>query len=169
MIFSFIRQCVEHMVTRGPSNKLFSRLRCKYYHHKLMPGSRKFSSMTGLAIPCPEKVFIGSHVTMNEHVIINACNGGEIHIGEDCLIGPFTVMRAADHIFDDPGTPIRLQGHKGGKIVLEGDVWIGAHVTITRNVTIGKGSVIGDNSVVTHDIPPYSVAVGRPAEVIKKR
>ena len=36
-------------------------------------------------------------------------------------------------------------------------------------VTIGKGSVIGAGSVVTHDIPPYSVAVGCPAKVIKKR
>ena len=36
-------------------------------------------------------------------------------------------------------------------------------------VTIGDGCVIGAGSVVTKDIPPYSVAVGVPAKVVKSR
>jgi acetyltransferase-like isoleucine patch superfamily enzyme len=35
-------------------------------------------------------------------------------------------------------------------------------------VTIGDHSVIGANAVVTKDIPPYSVAVGNPAKVVKQ-
>ena len=57
----------------------------------------------------------------------------------------------------------------GGGIIIEDDCWLGSHVTVTKGVRIGKGSVIGANSVVTKDIPPYSVAVGTPAKVIKKR
>lgn len=49
------------------------------------------------------------------------------------------------------------------------DVWIGAGVSICRNVKIGNGCVIGAGAVVTHDLEPYSVVVGVPAKVIKKR
>ena len=49
------------------------------------------------------------------------------------------------------------------------DVWIGANVTILRGVQIGDGAVIGANSLVNKDIPPYAIAVGNPAKVIKFR
>ena len=53
-------------------------------------------------------------------------------------------------------------------IVVEDNVWIGEWVTILKGVTIGEGSIIGCNSVVTKDIPPYSVAAGNPAKVVKQ-
>lgn len=53
--------------------------------------------------------------------------------------------------------------------VIGNDVWIGAGVTICRNVKIGNGCVLGGGTVVTHDIEPYSVVVGVPGRVIKKR
>ena len=49
------------------------------------------------------------------------------------------------------------------------DVWIGAGVIVNNGVTIGDGAVVGAGSVVTKDIPPYSIVVGAPARVIKKR
>lgn len=52
---------------------------------------------------------------------------------------------------------------------IEDDVWIGARVCILPGVTIGKGSVIGACAVVSKSIPPYSVAVGNPAKVVKTR
>jgi|SRR5436190_2576008 acetyltransferase-like isoleucine patch superfamily enzyme len=55
------------------------------------------------------------------------------------------------------------------KIVLEGENWIGANVTIIGGVTIGRGSIIAAGAVVTEDIPPYSIAGGVPAKVIKSR
>ncbi|WP_318484299.1 CatB-related O-acetyltransferase [Photobacterium leiognathi] len=53
--------------------------------------------------------------------------------------------------------------------IVGNDVWIGAGVIVLRGVTIGDGAVIGASAVVTKDIPPYSVACGVPARVIKKR
>jgi acetyltransferase-like isoleucine patch superfamily enzyme len=56
-----------------------------------------------------------------------------------------------------------------GPIVVQDDVWIGAGATVLAGVTIGKGSVIGAGSVVTRDIPPYSIAVGSPCKVVRRR
>lgn len=56
-----------------------------------------------------------------------------------------------------------------GAISIGHDVWIGSNVTILSGVTIGTGAVIGANSVVSKDIPPYAIAVGTPAKVIKFR
>jgi acetyltransferase-like isoleucine patch superfamily enzyme len=52
--------------------------------------------------------------------------------------------------------------------VIEDECWIAANTVITAGVTIGKHSVIAAGAVVTKNIPPYSIAVGNPAKVIKK-
>jgi galactoside O-acetyltransferase len=52
-------------------------------------------------------------------------------------------------------------------VVVEDKAWIGFNVSILKGVTIGEGAVIGACSVVTHDIPPYAVAVGNPARVVR--
>lgn len=49
------------------------------------------------------------------------------------------------------------------------DVWIGDGVFIKNGVKIGDGAILGARAVVTKDIPPYAVAVGCPAKVIKYR
>jgi len=53
--------------------------------------------------------------------------------------------------------------------LIEEDVWISSNCVITKGVTISRGAVIGAGAVVKKDIPPYSIAVGVPAKVIKKR
>lgn len=54
-----------------------------------------------------------------------------------------------------------------GPVIIEDDVWLGEGVCVMPDVRIGRSSIIGANSVVTHDIPPYSVAAGAPARVIR--
>ena len=54
-----------------------------------------------------------------------------------------------------------------GDVIVEEDVWIGMNVTLLPGVTIGRGAIIGAASVVTKSIPPYAIAVGNPAKVIK--
>ena len=54
-------------------------------------------------------------------------------------------------------------------VIIEEDVWIGDDAIILSGVTIGRGSVIAAGAVVTKSIPPYSIAGGCPAKVIKKR
>lgn len=60
--------------------------------------------------------------------------------------------------------------NKGNKaVIIEDDVWIGQNAVILPGIKIGKGAVIGAGAIVTKDIEPYSIAVGVPAKVIKKR
>ncbi|MDA3960262.1 MAG: acyltransferase [Planctomycetota bacterium] len=94
---------------------------------------------------------------------------GRIRIGNQVRIAPGVMMIAADHVFDNPDVPIHGQGMRPGDIVIGDDVWIAGRVQVMAGVTIGTGSVIGAGAVVTRDIPPYSVAVGIPAVVVKQR
>ncbi len=56
-----------------------------------------------------------------------------------------------------------------GKIIIEDDVWLGTNALILSGVHIGRGAIIAAGSVVARDIPPYSIAAGTPAKVIKYR
>ena len=94
---------------------------------------------------------------------------GIVKIGNNVRIAPNSMIIAGDHIFSDKNRPICEQGLDKRPVTIEDDVWIAGGVHIMAGVTIGKGSVIGAGSVVTRDIPPYSVAVGAPAKVIKNR
>ena len=57
---------------------------------------------------------------------------------------------------------------KERRITIGNDVWLGAGVIVLPEIAIGEGSIIGAGSIVTKNVPPYSVAVGNPARVIKK-
>lgn len=46
--------------------------------------------------------------------------------------------------------------------------WLGFGVTVLKGVTIGEGAVIGAGSVVSKDIPPYTIACGNPAKVVRQ-
>lgn len=52
-------------------------------------------------------------------------------------------------------------------ITIEDGCWLGGGVIVCPGVTIGRRSVIGAGAVVTRDIPPFSLAVGNPARVIR--
>ncbi len=108
-----------------------------------------------------ESTYIGPYVCM--------AGPGFIKIGRDCMIASHSSLYANNHIFSDPNIPFKEQGVTTKGIVIEDDCWLGTGVRVLDGVTIGKGSVIGAGSVVTKDIAPYSVAVGVPARVIKKR
>lgn len=153
----------QHATALLPDSPLGSHLRWLFYRNRLQHCGR-FISCTGFWVNGHKTVSIGEAVRINRHVMIDA-EDGEICIGCNVLIGPYCVLRAADHVFSDPQRLIEEQGHQGGTIRIESGCWLGSHVVVTRNVTIGEGSVIGAHSVVTRDIPPYSIAMGVPAVV----
>jgi acetyltransferase-like isoleucine patch superfamily enzyme len=112
-------------------------------------------------------ISLGSNCTVNSYAILYGHGG--LEIGNDVRIAPQVMIMPMNHIYKDPHVPIRRQGIRSQGIKIEDDVWLGAGAVVLDGVTIGKGSVIGAGAVVTEDIPPYSVAVGVPARVRKKR
>lgn len=112
---------------------------------------------------------VGRNTYIQSGCILNVFEGSII-IGENCMIAPRCVFMPYNHSFADTGRPMREQPLVSkGDIVLEDDVWLGVNVSIMDGVTIGQGSIIGAGSVVTHSIPPYSIAIGIPARVVRQR
>jgi maltose O-acetyltransferase len=87
-----------------------------------------------------------------------------VSIGENVQIGPYTVILDSD--FHD------VKDHFGEgaaqAVYIEDDVWIATRAIILKGTRIGKGAVIAAGAVVTKDVPPYCLAAGVPARVIKK-
>lgn len=106
----------------------------------------------------------------NSNLGINCKVRGPLEIGEDVMMGPNCIIITSSHNHSSVETHMIYQGDTAiQKVIIEDDCWIGFNVIILPGVTIGKGSIIGAGAVVTKDIPPYSIAVGVPARVIKDR
>jgi virginiamycin A acetyltransferase len=102
-----------------------------------------------------------------------------VKIGSFCSIGSNVTIQEHNHRTDRTSTyfmAARIFGESPGldldskgPIEISDDVWIGSGCTILSGVSIGRGAVIGAGSVVTRAIPPYSIAVGNPARVVRQR
>jgi acetyltransferase-like isoleucine patch superfamily enzyme len=133
---------------------------------------------------------IGNNVLIGRNTTLS-CKGGDIEIGDYSNIGPNNILisesslktgkyvftsghiymiAGGNHTFERRDIPIWFQPSvsKGG-ILLEDDIWIGASATILDGVRIGKGAIIGAATLVHKRIRPYTINVGVPAQLIKKR
>lgn len=136
------------------------------------------------------EIIIGKNTVINDRVYLDTeQKGGYIHVENDVYIGTGTTLfghrglEIGDHVlmaqnitltpyshkFSDPETNIIKQGGHSKKVVIGRDSYIGMGVCIMYSGDIGEGSVIAAGAVVVKPIPPYSVAVGCPARVIKRR
>lgn len=116
------------------------------------------------------KLIIKNNVSITDRCIISAAN--RIEIGNGCLLGRDTFITDNSHGKNITLEELDISPHERdiyskGTVIIGDNVWTGKNVCIMPNVKIGSGAIIGANSVVTHNIPPYSVAVGSPAKVIK--
>jgi acetyltransferase-like isoleucine patch superfamily enzyme len=123
------------------------------------------------------------------HGVIIDCWGGSIHIAENVFIGPYVVIYghgrvtigrntlismhcrivSSNHTIPDRHITIRSQPDILLPVNIGEDVWLGAGVTVLGGVSIGDGCIVGAGAVVTKDLPPYSIAIGVPAKVIRNR
>jgi len=184
-----ISEWLESLFIKNIPGRIGRRLRRMYWFRKFSHCSF-FSLATGCIIMGAENISLGDKVNIMHNcylfahnngkieigdrsglsidVVLGAADDGKIIIGNDVLVGPGVVMRASNHRYEKKDIPISKQGHSGGQIIVEDDVWISAKAIILPNVTVGKGAVIGAGAVVNRDVPPYALAVGVPAKVIKE-
>jgi len=118
-------------------------------------------------VAVPENLIFGKYVSIERNCYI-AANGG-VSIGDYTQISENCTVFSDEHLYDK-GDYIPISNKKIKKpVTIEDFVIIGANVSILPGVTIGRGSIVGMGSVVVNSIPAYSVALGNPARVIKKR
>ena len=120
-----------------------------------------------------------SHVTHHYEWL-----GDKLIIGKFCQIasGVEFVMNGANHQMNavstfpfftlegwDMAPPANKDMPLKGDTVIGNDVWIGQNAVILPGVHIGDGAIIGANSIVGSNVEPYTIVVGNPARVLRKR
>ena len=112
------------------------------------------------------------------------------HIGDKLIIGKFCqiaagvefVMNGANHqmnaittfpFYTLKGWEMNAPSAKDlplkGDTVIGNDVWIGQNAVILPGTHIGDGAIIGANCVVGGNVEPYTIVIGNPARVVRKR
>lgn len=134
-------------VVIGENSKLLCYNRVSDVERPILRIGSDFHATRRFTIQCANSVIIGDNVLVASDVAIIDYNHG---------LDPRTT-----NYLDNP-----LES-KGGVRIGNG-VWIGNNCVILQNVSIGEKSIIGAGSVVTKDIPPYCIAAGNPAKVIKE-
>ncbi len=133
------------------------------------------------------RITVGRHTYgINERSLFSVQSPDQptVSIGNYCSVAPGAVILAnADHPTNLPSLfpfrtvlyaldkkqPLNVDVTSRGPVEIGHDVWIGANAIILSGVSIGSGAVIGAGAIVTKDIPPYAIAVGNPARVIRYR
>ncbi|MDD4601001.1 MAG: acyltransferase [Negativicutes bacterium] len=122
---------------------------------------------TGVIRNLGEGLTIGNNVGIAQNCFIQV--RGKVIIGNNVIFGPSVSIFSENHNFSDNSKFINEQGEFRKGVIIEDGVWLASNVTVLDGVKIGKNSIIGAGSVVTKNIPAYSIAIGNPARVIKRR
>ena len=115
------------------------------------------------------EISIGANCWIGDYFNISSIN--RITIGNNVLMGRWVTILDNDHGKSSQEemcvSPLKRCLYSKNPITIGDRVWIGDKVTILAGINIGEGAIIGSNAVVTKDVPPYSIAVGVPAKIIK--
>lgn len=107
------------------------------------------------------KVVLGRQNVVNAHL--------DVEIGENALFGDWIYVCDFDHAHERLDVPIKRQGLRCSPTRVGADVWIGEKASVLRGADVGAGCVIGSQALVRGVVPPFSIAVGSPARVVRSR
>lgn len=146
-----------------------------FKHYYVDPNPSKFGhygNNTSIARPCdlkkPSNIYLYDFVRIGPKSNIMTSGKGKFVMKRGCLCSENLVVVTSNHR-QHIGEYLNSNNEDAvyGDVIVEEDVWIGVNVTLLAGIRVGRGAIIGACSVVTKDIPPYSIAVGNPAKVIK--
>ncbi len=112
------------------------------------------------------ELIIGNGTRIGMYSIFNG--GDSIRLGNNVLIAGFVYLQTSMHQYKK-GININEQGYHHAPIIIEKDVWVGAHSTILPGVKLEEGAVVGSNAVVNKNVEKNTVVGGVPAKVIRER
>jgi acetyltransferase-like isoleucine patch superfamily enzyme len=118
-----------------------------------------YALLHGARIICDAEVEIGDYALISWNVILM----DSYRVPIDVLGRRRALERAADR------STRFLDGETAAQAVhVEPNVWLAFGVCVLPGVRIGRGSIVGAQSVVCEDVPPYCVAAGNPARVVRR-
>lgn len=126
---------------------------------------------------CPLNLNIGIFSKFNHR---ESQVGDMVMIGSYCSIGLVTLAdrsacaektsilsRSPQHNFTDPNRLVMSESNSPSRVTIGYDSHVGAGCMVLAN--IGEKCIVGPGSVVVADIDDYSIALGNPARVVRKR
>jgi len=123
----------------------------------------------GVGCSVDSRSSVGCYTSINSYSIVT-----KAQIGNYCSIGNFVTIGPGEHDLTQISTSSLFYENSYKNLTkkdckIGNDVWIGNFAFIRRGVLIGHGAVIGAHSVVLQDVPQFSVVVGVPSKIIRKR
>jgi acetyltransferase-like isoleucine patch superfamily enzyme len=118
----------------------------------------------------PATLRVGRNVFFNGGAHVS----GDITIGDNVLFGPGVTLLSGNHLFAIKGHSIaqlRMSAtnpEDTEEMVIEDEVWVGAHATLLGGIRVGLGAVIGAATVVTRSVPPFVIAAGNPGVAVRR-
>ncbi|MGE9984281.1 acyltransferase [Desulfovibrio sp. SGI.169] len=141
----------------------------------IMTSSWRRASAASLRAPVRLRVFgPGASIEIGEETDLNGTSitarSQRIRIGRSVMLAPNCVIVDSDfHALWPPEARKTNPDYKRDAPVTIGDyAWIGMNCLILKGVSIGEGAMIGAGSVVTRDVPPFCLAAGAPARVLRR-
>ena len=107
------------------------------------------------------KVVMGRENVLNSHL--------DLEVGDASILADWIYVCDFDHRIERLDLPIKDQGIATAPTRVGADVWIGEKASVLRGVDIGRGAVVGSHTLVNRDVPPFAIAVGAPARVVRSR
>jgi len=110
---------------------------------------------------------LGAKVVLGRDNVVNSYL--DVEVGDAAILADWIYVCDFDHRVDRLDIPIKDQGIVTSPTRIGGDVWIGEKASVLRGVDIGHGAVVASHCLVNRDLPPFAIAVGVPARVVRSR
>ncbi len=155
----YLFNCFFNKIPSKRVRRFFARFYMKVGKHTVLRRNVELLSLSSKT----DHIVIGNNCLINTKCVLDGRNHKTI-IGNNVDIAREVIIFNLEH---DPHNDYHKT--KGGDVIIEDYVWIGARSIILPGVKIGKGAIIAAGAIVTKDVPPFAIVGGIPAKIIGER